>query len=204
MFLPHRFLLAVAATVAAFAVQTSPAHAAGAIDPRTVIAIPHGTFGGVKYVRYEAMFAGVTSDRHRYRVPCQIIAPQRPEDGCGLVVFDYLNTTAVEVGGTEAPLARYMMTDDFLFGGAASYATVRCDAITVGVPWSDGRLDTSTEFITSAGDEFAIAADYAKALRVDPVAAELLGEIDRMAAFGYSKSAGRVRGLLRLDIGEGL
>ena len=74
------------------------------------------------------------------------------------------------------------MGDDFLFGLGLSYATVRCDPAGIGTespivdptrPWSDDLLDTSTEFILSAGDEFDIVVDYVKALRTDPVAVGL-------------------------------
>jgi hypothetical protein len=102
---------------------------------------------------------------------------------------------------------------DFLFGLGLSYATVRCDPVCIGKsspisdptrPWSDGLLDTSTEFITSAGDEYDIVVDYLKALRTDPVALQVLGTIHRRAAFGYSAAGDRLRGLLRLQMGEGL
>ena len=43
-----------------------------------------------------------------------------------------------------------------------------------------------------------------KALRTDPVALQVLGTIQRRAAFGYSASGGRLRGLLRLQMGKGL
>jgi len=192
----------------------SPSRAAGRIDASTVIAIPHGTFRGVQYARYEAMFEGVSSNRRPYRVPCQIIAPRHPSDGRGLLLFDWLvPSTIVTAVGQEQADARYTLTDDFLFGLGISYATVRCDPAGIGRrspisdptrPWSDGRLDTSTEFITSAGDEFDIVVDYVKALRTDPVALQLLGQINRTAAFAYSASGIRLRGLLRLKMGEGL
>lgn len=191
-----------------------PASASGRIDPSTVIAIPHGTFGGVRYMRYEAMFEGVGSNRRPYRVPCQIIAPSSPGEGRGLLVFDWLvPSTIFTAVGQEQADARYTMTDDFLFGLGVSYATVRCDAAGIGKrspfsdpyrPWSDGRLDTSSEFITSAGDEFDIVVDYLHALRTDPVALQLLGQIRRTAGFGYSASGYRLRGLLRLQMGTGL
>src|SRR5262249_14394112 len=151
-------------------------------------------FNGVPYVRYEAMFEGVTPDQHAYRVPCQIIAPVVPEDGCGLVLFEWINRTGVFTAiGQDFPIGRVMLTDDFLFSCGSSYATVRCDPIAIGTPWSDGRLDTSTEFITSAGDEYDIVVDFVTALGTDSLAVELLGEIDRMAAFGYSASGWRLR-----------
>ena len=65
-------------------------------------------------------------------------------------------------------------------------------------------MDTSSEFISSPGDEFDIVVDYVKALRTDPVALQRLGHINRRAAFGYSASGYRLRGLLRLKMGKGL
>src|SRR5262249_9078538 len=94
-----------------------------------------------------------------------------------------------------------------------SYATVRCNPEGIGKrspvydpsrPWSDGRLDTSSEFITSAGDEFDIVVDYVRALRTDPVALQLLPDLQRRAAVGYSAARDRLRGVLRLKRGPGL
>jgi hypothetical protein len=192
----------------------SPSRAAGQIDATTVVSVPHGTFKGVKYSRYEAMFAGKSSNGRPYRVPCQIIAPRDPSKGSGLLLFDWLvRSTAFTIVGQEQADARYTMTDGFLFGLGVSYATVRCDPLNIGKespiedptrPWSDDLLDTSSEFIQSAGDEFDIVVDYVKALRTDPVALQILGKINRRAAFGYSASGGRLRGLLRLQMGKGL
>jgi hypothetical protein len=90
---------------------------------------------------------------------------------------------------------------------------VRCDLAGIGQestvnspsrPWSDGQLDTSSEFITSAGDEFDIVVAYQNALRTDPIAVQVLGPIQRRAAFGYSASGYRLRGLLRRKTGIGL
>src|SRR5262249_21024080 len=195
----------LALAVAALAVSAEPARAGGRIDPGTLIVIPHGTFNGVRYARYEAMFEGVSSNHQPYRVPCQLIAPVRARDGSGLVLFDWLNRTTVFTAlGRDFPLARLILTDDFLFGGGGSYATVRCDPVAIGTPWSDGRLDTSTEFITSAGDEYDIVVDFVKTLRTDPLAVAILGPIGRMAAFGDSASGWRLRGLLRISMGKGL
>ena len=62
---------------------------------------------------------------------------------------------------------------------------------------AEDLLDTTTEFITSAGDEYDIVVDYVKALRTDPVALQVLGAIHRRAAFSYSAGGYRLRGLLR-------
>jgi hypothetical protein len=214
MSLSFRKWIIPAAVVVVTTVVATPSQAAGRIDENTLVATSHGTFRGVKYTRYEAMFEGVSSNRRPYRVPCQIIAPRDPGDGNGLLLFDWLvASTIVTAVGQEQADARYTLTDDFLFGFGLSYATVRCDRAGIGKkspvsdptrPWSDGLLDTSTEFITSAGDEFDIVVDYVKALQSDPVAVDILGQIDRTAAFGYSASGFRLRGLLRLSMGEGL
>ena len=158
------------------------------------------------------MFEGASSQKRPYRVPCQIIAPLDHDDGSGLLLFDWLvRSTIFTAVGQEQADARYTMTDDFGLG--LSYATVRCDPAGVGKesplsdptrPWSDDLLDTSSEFIKSAGDEYDIVVDYVKALRTDPVALQVLGTIQRRAAFGYSASGGRLRGPLRLQMGKGL
>ena len=208
-----KILLHAAGVMIATAVP-SPCRAAGHLDASTVIAIPHGTFSGVQYTRYEAMFDGVTSNGRPYRVPCQIVTPTDPQTGRGLLLFDWLVPSTIPTAvGQEQADARYTLTDGFLFGLGVSYATVRCDPAGLGKrspvsdpsrPWSDGLLDTSSEFITSAGDEFDIVVDYVKALRTDPVALQRLGTINRTAAFGYSASGYRLRGLLRLQMGKGL
>jgi hypothetical protein len=214
VYFSFRTILIHAAAVMVTAVIASPSYAAGQIVKSTLVSTPHGTFNGVQYMRYEAMFEGVSSSKRPYQVPCQIIAPRHSSDGSGLLLFDWLvRSTVFTAIGQEQADARYTMTDDFLFGLGLSYATVRCDPVCIGKesplsdptrPWSDDLLDTSSEFITSAGDEFDIVVDYVKALRTDPIALEILGPINRRAAFGYSASGGRLRGLLRLKMGEGL
>jgi hypothetical protein len=191
------FHAAAAAMIAA--AVTSPCSAAGRIDASTLVSTSHGTFNGVRYTRFEAMFAGVTPNNRPYRVPCQIIAPANPQRGAGLLVFDWLvRSTLFTAVGQEQADARYIMKDDFLFGLGLSYATVRCDPTCIGAsspvsdptrPWSDDLLDTSSEFIRSAGDEFDIVVDYVKALRTDPVALQVLGTINRRAAFAIPRRA---------------
>lgn len=202
---------AAALAIAGFA---SHAHGDGHIVASTLVSAPHGSFNGVEYRRYEAMFEGLSSNLRPYRVPCQIIAPVNAGAGSGLLLFDWLvpSTIATAVGQEQAD-ARYTLTDDFLFNRGVTYATVRCDPTGIGQsspivdparPWSDDLLDTSSEFITSAGDEFDIVADYMKALRTDPLARGLTGPINRRAAFGYSASGFNLRGMLRINMGRGL
>ena len=186
----------------------------GRIDPSTWVSTPQGTFGGVPYTRHEAMFEGVTSNNRPFRVPCQIIAPANPAQGSGLLLFDWLVPSTIPTAvGQEQADARYTLTDAFLFSRGVAYATLRCDPAGIGKrssvsdpsrPWSDGLLDTSSEFITSAGDEFDIVVMYQNTLRSDPVALQALGPIHRRAAFAYSASGYRLRGLLRMRTGIGL
>ncbi len=214
MSLSLRWVIIVTVAMIGTHASESPVLAAGSIDAATLVTTAHGTFNGIACARHEAMFQGVTPNNRPYRVPCQIIAPVNPADGNGLLLFDWLvASTIVTAVGQEQADARYTMTDEFLFGMGASYATVRCDQSCIGLqspisdpfrPWSDDLLDTSSEFITSAGDEFEIVVDYVNALRTDAVALQLLGTINRRAAFGYSQSGYRLRGLLRLRMGKGL
>jgi hypothetical protein len=209
-----RSIFTLAVLVIAATVFASPSRAAGQIDACTLVSVSHGIFNGVQYTRYEAMFEGVTSNNRPYRVPCQIVTPTDPSQGSRFLLFDWLVvSTAYTIVGQEQADARYTMTDDFLFGLGLSYATVRCDPFNIGKsspyadhtrPWSDNLLNTSSEFIASAGDEFDIVVDFNKALRTDPVALHVLGVINRRLAFGYSASGGRLRGLLRLQMGVGL
>ena len=85
-----RCMLVLTAAFMATTAVASPACAAGRIDANTLIATPHGTFRGVPYARYDAMFGGVSSNGRPYRVPCQIIAPLHPGNGSGLLLFDWL------------------------------------------------------------------------------------------------------------------
>jgi hypothetical protein len=201
-------LLPAAGTAAAQAVPV------GRIDATTWVSAPHGTFAGIAYTRYEAMFAGVTSNRRPFRVPCQILAPSTPGQGSGLLLFDWLVASTIPTAvGQEQADARYTLGDAFLFGRGVAYTTVRCDAAGVGArspvadpfrPWSDGLLDTTSELITSPGDEFDIVVAWLRAQRTDPLALAVLGEVRRHAAFGYSASGYRLRGLLRMPMGVGL
>lgn len=211
--LPLRFVPLLAALLGADG-ASSQWMPPGRIDPSTWVSTPHGTFQGVPFVRHEAMFVGVTASQRPFRVPCQIIAPTNPAQGSGLLLFDWLVVSTIPTAvGQEQADARYTLTDAFLFGQGVAYATVRSDIAGIGRrspvsdparPWSDGLLDTSSEFITSEGDEFDIVVMYQHALRTDPVATQILGPIRRRAAFGYSASGYRLRGLLRMRMGIGL
>lgn len=209
-----RAFLTCGAAVAAIAGLASHSNAEGHIVASTLVSAPHGSFNGVEYRRYEAMFEGVSSNERPYRVPCQIIAPVNHCAGSGVLLFDWLVPTTIGTAvGQEQADARYTLTDNFIFGQGVTYATVRCNPDGIGQsspivdssrPWSDNLLDTSSEFITSAGDEFDIVADYVRALRNDPFARNLTGPINRRAAFAYSASGFNLRGLLRLNMGRGL
>jgi hypothetical protein len=210
--LPSIMLLTVVTLVSAepASAQSAPV---GHIDASTWVSTTQGTYAGIAYTRYEAMFDGVTSNNRTFRVPCQIIAPTNTSQGSGLFLFDWLVPSTIPTAvGQEQADARYTLTDEFLFGRGICYATVRCDIAGIGKssavvnssrPWSDALLDTSSEYIQSAGDEFDIVAAYLSALRTEPIALQALGSIQRRAAFGYSAAGFRLRGLLRKQIGVG-
>src|SRR5262245_28239037 len=69
MYSLSRGVLILAAVVLATTAAASPARASGQIDASTLRTIRHGTYSGVPYARYEAMFEGVTSNKRPYRVP---------------------------------------------------------------------------------------------------------------------------------------
>jgi hypothetical protein len=171
----------------------------------TLVATPLGTFGGIAYTNYEAMFQGTASQNHPYRVPCQIVAPTQTAQSSGLLLFDWLNTAVIATAiGRDFGLGRYSMTDDFLFRQGLVYAAVRSDPVALGTPWMDGTFDTSGETIKSAHDNFDIVADFIKALTSDPLAIRLAGPIKRRGAIGFSRSGGALRYFLRQDIGQGI
>src|SRR5436190_1910756 len=95
MRLSFRSIFAITAFVIAITVAALPSRAAGHIDANTVVVASHGTFNGVQYARYEAMFEGVTSNNRPYRVPCQIITPLNPTEGSRLLLFDWLVRSTV-------------------------------------------------------------------------------------------------------------
>jgi hypothetical protein len=125
-----RKIVIYAAIVMIVAALVSSSKAAGRIDANTLVATSHGKFNKVRYTRYEAMFDGVSSKGRPYRVPCQIVTPTDPEDGLGLLLFDWLVPSTITTAvGQEQPDARYIMTDDFLFGLGVSYAFAVCSRI---------------------------------------------------------------------------
>src|SRR5262245_56884892 len=190
--------IAAALGLALFLAAQLPAHAAGGIDPSTLISRPLGQFGVAAYVEYQAMFDGVTSNGQTYRVPCQIIAPATPSQGSGLLLFDWLNPIFLDTQiGHEGNIGRIYLTDPFLFAQRIVYATVRSQKEALGAPWFDGVLDTSSEFIKGGVQEFDIVVDFIDALDDDAVTAELAGPIERRSAFGYSNSGARLRGFLQ-------
>src|SRR6185295_14539836 len=131
-----RSFLMCAAAVLGVAGLAPHSNADGRIDATTLVSASQGTYRGVQYRRYEAMFAGTTSNGRPYRVPCQIIAPENgggAGHGSGLLLFDWLVPSTIPTSlGQEQADARYTLTDDFLFGMGVTYATVRCNQEGIG------------------------------------------------------------------------
>jgi hypothetical protein len=175
------------------------------LDRETLVRAPLGRYGEIAYVRHEVMFEGTTSEGHRYRVPSEIITPAKIPQGCGMFLLDWLNRTAIFTAlGREFGFGRFILSDELLFEQGIVYAAVRSDPIAIGKPWLDTTFDTASEFIQVEADEFEMIADFAAALQSDPLATEIVGPIRRKAAFGYSASGSRLRGILRIGLGRGV
>ncbi len=101
--------LVCSAAVLAITGFVSTSNAEGRIVASTLVWVPQGTFNGVEYRRYEAMFEGTASNGRPYRVPCQIIAPRISGSGSGLLLFDWLVPSTIptavrSVSGTPASI----------------------------------------------------------------------------------------------------
>jgi hypothetical protein len=197
-------MLALGLTVFAVLGLIRSAEAAGRLDADTLIRRDLGRFGGIDYVEFQAMFEGLTSNRHAYRTPCQIIAPASTAQGSGLLFFDWPNIGGFAVLQRDLIVYRLALTDEFLFGQGLVYATVRVNPTAVGSPWMDGSLDTAGESIRFHADEYEIVSDFVKSFESDPAAMALVGPIDRRGAGAYSAEGPRLRGLLRMPLGQGL
>jgi hypothetical protein len=188
-----------------FALTPRAAQAAGSIDSNSVVRFDAGIHNGVQYVRYEAMFQGITATGHKYRTPCEIIAPAVGAPRSGVLMCDWLNITiAYTVLNRDFGLGRYALGDSFLFNAGHVYTTVRTDPEAIGLAWGNNDYDTSSEFIKCEADDTYIFADFAQALKTDPTALYATGPIQKRVAFGYSSSGFLLRGLLRMPLGQGL
>jgi hypothetical protein len=178
------------------------------INPNTRLGQPRktpiGIFCGILYVQYDGIFEGTTSTG-AFRVPYRIAAPNDPSLGNGTVIVE-LSHFNVALGARQ----RYL-GEDFLFSRGFSHA---------GIGWSTTSFDGADRrildptvpgvfinggFIEGNGvvdDE--IISEFALALKRDPIALKILGEIDRRYLTGFSDSSNPVLRLLTSGRADGI
>ena len=182
------------------AVASSPASPVAQDRLGQPLATPLGTFGGIAYTQYDGIFEGQTSTG-AYRVPYRITAPTDPIRANRTVLVEPPHPC----GGLGT--LNTFLRQDFLFPRGFAHA---------GIGWSTSSwkdcplriLDPATPgvFIDGGFHEHngrtddEIITDFARALRVDPVAGKILGRVDRRYLTGYSDSSDPV---LRLVMSGG-
>jgi len=149
-----------------------------------------GTWGGIRYVEYDGIFAGTTSTGG-YRVPYRITAPGDPERGNGTVLVEPPHF-ASGTGTLDQALGR-----DFLFSRGFSHASVGYSTTDFGDGANLRILDPSVRgvFIHGGFDDEGgrtddeIIVDFARALTSDPFARRMLGTVGRRYLTGFSDSS---------------
>lgn len=153
------------------------AMAQGGIVEDNLESEPYGTFNGVDYVRYSGEFAGTAAGD--YSVPFEIVAPADPAQGNGVVVVEPFHPLGGAIG-REAYL-----TPEFLFELGFSYA---------GIGWHPNTVDPFGGY--SSEEAVEIIHSFAKTLREDSVAVDLVGEVQKLYAVGVSLTCGPLHDLL--------
>jgi len=166
---------------------------------------PFGIFRGVAYVQHAGWFEGKT-DNGAYRVPYRITAPAKPSRGNGTLV--------VEPPHFQIPdVALAFLGPEFVFDRGFSHAQVGWG--TFGYQILDPSALASGAFIQAGpatcafglcpeNTDFDIVADFARALRSDPVAHPLVGRVRRLYSIGASNSTEPLHALLHSEPGQGL
>ncbi len=163
---------------------------AGDVLEVPLAAEPYGTFDGVAYMKYRGRFVGGTANGP-YRVPYEVVAPEIPLEGNARVL---LEPPHFFMG---AGTRNVWFGPEFLFSRGFSHAQVG---------WSTRGLSildpAAPDVFLSApdGTDDEIVADFAAALRADPVAQGLLGSIQRLYAIGFSQSSQPLHRLLHSGI----
>jgi hypothetical protein len=179
--------------------------ASAAFDLTSQAVTPFGSFNGVRYLRYSGRFEGTTS-LGAFRVPYEIIAPEIPSRGNGVVLVEPPHFSFGPIG-RETVLGR-----ELLFGRGFSYAAVgfgvnglnildpsATDAVIAGAPVADPG---AIQFGVPPDEEIVIS--FVRALRAEPFAAEALGPIEAIYAYGASQTAGALIEALHAPGGQGL
>lgn len=162
-----------------------------------------GTFGGVKYVQYDGLFAGKTSTG-KYRVPFRISAPASPRRAKSSTVLVEPPHFGVGTYLREAWLGR-----PFLFGRGFVHASVGYSTTTSG-PFVYRILDPAAQGVFIDGGvvdgngrtDDEIVVDFARALRSDPIARVIIGPATRRYLAGFSDSADPVKRIVASGLAE--
>jgi hypothetical protein len=151
--------------------------AQGGIGIQSVTASSYGAFNGIKYLKHEGRFAGTTAGD--YSVPFEIVAPADPTQGNGILVLEPWHL----MGGTIAREA--YLTPEFLFDRGFSHAAVN---------WHPDDVNPFEAY--SIEDAVEILHNFALALRQDPEAQALVGDVQQLYAVSVSKACEPLHGLL--------
>jgi hypothetical protein len=166
---------------------------------------PFGVFNGVRYLRHSGRFAGTTS-LGAFQVPYEIIAPEDPSRGNGVVLVEPPHFSFGPIGRET------VLGNELLFGRGFSYAAVgfgvnglnildpsATDAVIAGAPVADPGV---IQFGAPPDEEILIA--FVRALRADPFAAEALGSLEAIYAYGASQTAAALLETLHAPGGQEL
>ena len=158
-------VLVLTAMLVALLLSPGLAAAQGGIVDGSVTASDYGTFNGVAYTRYEGQFVGTTAGD--FSVPFEIVAPADAAQGNDVLILEPYHVMG-------RPLDMYM-TPEFVFERGFSYAAVGWYRDTVN-PLEGYPVEEAVE----------ILHNFAKALREDPVARDMAGNVTKLYAHGVS------------------
>ncbi|MFQ5720361.1 MAG: hypothetical protein ACE5IK_12505 [Acidobacteriota bacterium] len=178
------------------------ADAATFVDSTTA---PFGTFNGVDYVIHSGRFEGATA-LGAFRMPYEIVAPLDPAAGAATLLLEPPHFVFAPLG-RELTLGR-----DFLFGKGIRYATVgfglngfnSIDPFATDLMIAGNPVVPPTFIDLAAIVDEEILVQFVQALTEDPLAADLVGPIERRYAYGIGQSAGVLQEIHLGPFGAGL
>jgi len=157
---------------------------------------PFGTFQDIEFVRHTGRFEGTTS-LGEFSVPFEVIAPSGPADDTGSVLFE-VPQWSFPPFGRDLILGR-----ELVFGRGISYASVGFgvdggnildptfpNPVIAGQPVADpGRIRFS------GPSDIEIIIQFVEAMRGAPDQVGINGSIERVYAYGVSRSADTLIGI---------
>jgi hypothetical protein len=167
----------VSALLAMIGTAVPAATANGGIGFTSVASEPHGRYGGIEYVRYTGTFQGLASGA--YEVAFEIVAPADPSRGNGAVLLEpsYVGLSLARDG---------YLTADFLYNRRFSYATVG---------WHDPAINPMGGQPFSVDEAIEILTNFLTALRTDPQAQAMVGDVRGLYAIGASMTTRPLKAL---------